>query len=263
MNRIDDTFARLRNAGRKALVTFITAGCPSLAATQSLVLEMERRGADLIELGIPFSDPIAEGPVIQQANVRALAEGVTPGKIFDLVHCLRQKTQIPLVFLLYFNTILHYGLDRFFAECAAMGVDGVIIPDLPFEESGEIAEHTQKYGVYQISMVAPTSTPERMERICREAHGFLYCVSSLGVTGMRSTFHTDFQAMFDGLNGYTDIPKCIGFGISTPQQVSSLKDYCDGVIVGSAIVNRTLSAPNAEAAVQSVGEYTQSLRDAL
>lgn len=263
MNRIDKTFAGLKKAGKKALITFVTAGDPSAEVTRQLVLEMERQGADLIELGIPFSDPIAEGPVIQRANERALSAGFTLSAAFGLVRALRQKTQVPLVFLMYYNHILHYGPDRFFTACRDAGVDGVILPDLPFEESGEIAPFTEQYGVYQISMVSPTSSEARLKAICGQAKGFLYCVSSMGVTGMRSSFGMDFDAMFRKLDRFTDTPKCLGFGISTPEHIQSLKHYCDGLIVGSALVNQVAEGGTGEEKVRRVGSLTRALKAAF
>ena len=260
-NRIDAAFQRLREQDKKALITFVTAGCPDLEASRELVLEMERQGADIIELGIPFSDPIAEGPVIQAADQKALEQGVTPKDVFDLVASLRQDTQVPLVFLLYYNIILHMGPEKFFQACAQAGVDGVIIPDLPWEESAEIAALTRVYGVYQISMVAPTSNQERMQQICADAKGFLYCVSSLGVTGTRSQFHTDFKTMFQQLNSFTNLPKCIGFGISTPEHIRQLRGFGDGLIVGSALVKHTLE--DSRKAVSEAGALTRELRTAM
>lgn len=262
-NRIDKKFAELKTAGKKALITFITSGDPDLEMTEKLVLEMERNGADLIELGIPFSDPIAEGPVIQRANIRALANGVNLDKIFQAVEELRSQTQIPIVFLMYFNSILSYGLDKFFSRCKSAGTDGVIIPDLPYEESDEIAEYTEKYGVYQISMVAPTSTEERIKKICERARGFLYCVSSLGVTGTRQEFKTDFGRLFETVDKYAKIPKCLGFGISSPEQVKELKDYCDGVIIGSAVIKQIENAETGNEKISAVGSFTKSLSSAL
>ncbi len=263
VNRIDEKFRMLRKQKQKALITFITAGDPDLLTTAELVLRMEQSGADIVELGIPFSDPIAEGPVIQEANLRALAGGATLVKIFDMVRTLREKTQIPLVFLMYYNSILHFGEEAFFKACAGSGVDGLIVPDLPFEESAELKELTEKYGVYQISMVAPTSCGQRMERITKQAKGFLYCVSSLGVTGMRTDFQTDFDKMFHTLNAFSDVPKCLGFGISSPEQSHQLRQYGDGVIVGSAVVQRVAQGRTEKEKLQSVAAFTKALKESL
>lgn len=263
MNRIDLKFKQLKENNQKALVTFLSAGDPSLDVTRETILEMERCGASVVEIGVPFSDPIAEGPVIQRANVRALKGGVNLDKIMEMVEGLRKETDIPLVYLMYFNSILSYGIDRFFKRCKEVGIDGVIIPDLPYEESDEIYEYTEKYEVYQISMVAPTSTKERMKNITEKAKGFLYCVSSLGVTGIRKEFKTNFNSMFDTLNSLSDIPKCIGFGISTPDNIRSLKPYADGLIVGSAFVKRIEEGKTDEDKIKSVGELTKELYDAL
>lgn len=262
-NRIDSTFENLRANGKKALVTFLTFGDPDIETSKSLVLEMEKSGADLIELGIPFSDPMAEGPVIQAANVRALKNEINLDIIFNAVKELRENTQIPLVFLMYFNSLLSYGIEKFFESCQNAGVDGVIIPDLPFEESDEIYDYTQKYGVYQISMVSPTSSDERMKKICDRAKGFLYCVSSLGVTGVREGFSTDFDDIFARLNSLSNIPKCIGFGISKPEHISALKRYCDGLIVGSAIVKQVGAGETTDDKINNVKQKVEELAAAL
>ena len=240
-NRIDKKFSLLRDENKKALITFITFGDPDIETSKKLVLEMEREGADLIEIGVPFSDPMAEGPVIQAANVRALKNEINLDKIFKAVSELRQETEIPLVFLMYFNSLLSYGIEDFFKNCAESGVDAVIIPDLPFEESGEIYDYTVKYNVYQISMITPTSSEERAKKICQRAKGFLYCVSSMGVTGM---------------------PKCLGFGISKPKHIEGLKHYCDGLIVGSAIVNQIAEGSINDEKVEKVGALTKVLAEA-
>lgn len=265
MNRIDQRFARLRAEGKKALMTFITAGDPSLETTRDLILELERSGADFIQLGVPFSDPIAEGPVVQEANIRALNGGATLDKIMDAVREVREDTDIPLIYLMYYNSLLHYGAERFFAQCAEIGIDGVIIPDLPYEESGEIAEYTEKYGIYQIFMIAPNSDTdmERVNAICKEAKGFLYCVSSRGVTGARSEFHTDFAAMHRDIARFTDLPQCIGFGISEPAQAHALRDYCDGIIVGSAIVQQIAQGETVGEKLRMAGSLARSLKTAL
>lgn len=262
-NRIDLCFKKLRESNSKALITFITMGDPDIETSKKLILESEKSGASLIELGIPFSDPMAEGPVIQAANVRALKGDINLDKIFEAVKELRTQTQIPLVYLMYFNSLLNYGTEKFFKRCAECGVDGVIIPDLPFEESDEIYDLTQEYGVYQISMVSPTSSEERMKKICERANGFLYCVSSMGVTGVRDGFSTDFDKMFTALNKFSEIPKCIGFGISKPEHISALKQYCDGLIVGSAIVRQIEAGVSPEEKIANVKRLTETLAGAL
>jgi tryptophan synthase alpha chain len=262
MGRIEDKFAELKRRGRKALITFITAGDPDLAATVRIVEEMERQGADLIELGIPYSDPIAEGPVIQAANARALRNPIRIRDIMQSVKEMRKTVTVPLLYLLYCNCILQYGIERFFADCREVGLDGVIVPDLPYEEREELESAADQYGVVMITLVAPTSR-DRVEKLARNAKGFLYCVSSLGVTGVRSSFSTDFEEFFRFIDKATDIPKALGFGISTAEHVRSLKGYCDGLIVGSAMVKRIEASANADEAVTAVGRYTKELREAM
>lgn len=258
-NRIDMKFKELKEKGEKAFITFFTLGDPDLETSKKIVLEMEKNGASLIELGIPFSDPMAEGPVIQAANVRALKKVINLDLIFAAVKELREETQVPLVFLMYFNSLLSYGIEDFFKMCKDSGVDGVIIPDLPFEESDEIYEYTQKYNVYQISMVSPTSTEDRVKKICERAKGFLYCVSSMGVTGVREKFSTDFEEIFKTLDNYPYIPKCIGFGISKPEHIMELKKFCDGIIVGSALVKLIGDDVTIDEKVKNVGMLTAEL----
>lgn len=260
MNRIDGKFEQLKQEGRKALITFVTAGDPDLDATVDLVLAMEQGGADIVELGVPFSDPVAEGPVIQEASLRSLQNGTTLQKIFETVKTLRQKTDMPLLLMMYINTIFRFGTERFFDLCVQCGIDGVIVPDLPFEERDEIKDASQRTGVYSISLVAPTSH-ERVKMIAKEAKGFLYCVSSTGVTGMRKEFSTDFQEFFDTVNRYSPVPAAVGFGIATPEQARAMKGYCDGVIVGSAIVD--LVAQYQSEAAEPVKALVSSLRQAL
>ena len=219
----------------KAFIGFLTAGDPSLEKTEEFVLEMVKAGADLIEIGIPFSDPIAEGEVIQRANIRALANGTTMDKVFETVKRIRQKTQVPIVFLTYLNPVFTYGYDHFFRECSEHGVDGVIIPDIPFEEKGELMPFSDKYNVAIISLIAPTSE-ERINKLASCAKGFVYCVSSKGVTGVRNEIKTDLQSIVSTVRSATKTPVAVGFGISTPQQASEIAKYADGIIVGSAIV---------------------------
>ncbi|RNC29824.1 MAG: Tryptophan synthase alpha chain [Candidatus Dichloromethanomonas elyunquensis] len=267
-NRIDQKFQQKLAQGKKALITFITAGDPDLETTRRLVMAMEEAGADLVELGVPYSDPIAEGPVIQAANTRALKNDVRIDRLFELVSDLRTnpnpslKTEIPLLFLLYVNCILQYGKAKFFDKCVEKGIDGLIIPDLPYEESEEIAEEAVRTGIRLIRLVAPSSNA-RIETIAGEAEGFLYCVSSLGVTGTRSSFSTDFRDFFGRINRFKSAPCAVGFGISSPEQVRELKEYCDGIIVGSAVVQRIAEAESPDQAVVSIGKFVKSLREAL
>lgn len=244
----------------KAFIPFVTCGDPSLDVTEQLVYAMADAGADLIELGIPFSDPTAEGPVIQAANVRALAGGVTTDKIFDMVRRIRQKTQIPMVFMTYANVVFSYGSEKFISTAAEIGMDGLILPDLPFEEKDEFNPLCRQYGLDLISLIAPTSH-ERIAMIAKEAAGFVYCVSSLGVTGMRSNIATDIGGMVDLVRRSTDVPCAVGFGISTPEQAAKMAAVSDGAIVGSAIV-KLCEAYGADC-VPQVKEYVQSMKNAV
>ncbi len=219
----------------KAFIGFLTAGDPSAECTVEYILAMEEAGADLIEIGIPFSDPTAEGPVIQEANVRALRAGMTVEGVFRIVERVRQKSQVPLVFLTYLNPVFHYGYEAFLARCRDLGVDGLIIPDLPYEEKGELAPLARTYGVDVISMIAPTSR-QRIQMIAAEAEGFVYVVSSMGVTGVRTEIQTDVRSIVETIRTVTDTPAAIGFGISTPAQAEEMAAVSDGAIVGSAIV---------------------------
>jgi len=237
-NRIDAAFANLRKEGRKAFIPFITAGDPSTQASYEIAKAMIENGADLIEFGVPYSDPSADGPVIMRADARALLHGTRLADVFELAARITGEfPDLPVVLLLYFNSIFVYGQERFFSACGKAGISGVIIPDLPLEERDEARPFADAHGVYLISMVTPVSQ-ERTKRILAQAQGFLYCVASLGVTGERASYSTDFKDYFDTLNQLSDIPKCIGFGVSTPEQKKQLETYCDGVIVGSAIVRR-------------------------
>ena len=247
-------------ANGKAFIPFLTCGDPSLEVTEQLIYAMEEAGADLIELGLPFSDPTAEGPVILAANVRALSGGVTTDKIFDMVKRLRQNTKIPMVFMTYANVVFSYGTERFIQKAASLGMDGLILPDVPFEEKEEFDSVCKKYGLDLISLIAPTSH-ERIAQIAKEAEGFVYCVSSLGVTGMRSAITTDIGAMVQLVKAAKDIPCAVGFGISTPEQAAAMAAKSDGAIVGSAIVK--LCGQYKEACVPYVKEYVKSMKDAV
>ena len=246
--------------GGKAFIPFITCGDPSLEITEQLVYAMEEAGADLIELGIPFSDPTAEGPVIQEANVRALSGGVTTDKVFDMVRKIRRKSSIPMVFMTYANVVFSYGTDRFMKTAKEVGMDGLILPDVPYEEKEEFDSVAKAYGLDLISLIAPTSA-NRIAMIAKEAEGFLYLVSSLGVTGTRSEIKTDLGSIVEVVRENTDVPCAIGFGISTPEQAKQMAELSDGAIVGSAIVK--ILAQYGKDAPKYVGEYVKSMKDAL
>jgi tryptophan synthase, alpha subunit len=245
---------------KKAFIPFITCGDPDLATTAACVRAAVQNGADLIELGIPFSDPTAEGPVIQGANVRALQGGVTTDRIFDLVRELRADVKVPMVFMTYANVVFSYGARQFISTCREIGIDGLILPDLPFEEKEEFAPICHQYGVDLISLIAPTSE-NRIAMIAKEAEGFLYIVSSLGVTGMRSEIRTDLASIVKVVRQNTDIPCAIGFGISTPEQAKKMADLSDGAIVGSAII-KLLEKYRTDAPTH-VGAYVREMKDAM
>ncbi len=244
----------------KAFIPFITCGDPNLKTTAAVVRAAVENGADLIELGIPFSDPTAEGVVIQEANVRALKGGVTTDKVFELVRYLRGDVKVPMVFMTYANVIFSYGAEEFIASCEKIEIDGLILPDLPFEEKGEFLSLCRKYGVDLISMIAPTSE-NRIAMIAREAEGFVYVVSSLGVTGVRSEIKTDLTSIVAAVRKNTKIPCAIGFGISTPAQAKKMAGISDGAIVGSAIIK--IIAKHGEEAPKFVGEYVREMKDAI
>ena len=244
----------------KAFIAFITCGDPDLQTTASVVRAAVQSGADLIELGIPFSDPTAEGPVIQGANLRALNGGVTTDKVFDFVQELRCDVSVPMVFMTYANVVFSYGAERFISTCRDVGIDGLILPDLPFEEKEEFQPICRKYGVDLISMIAPSSD-RRIARIAKEAEGFLYIVSSLGVTGTRSEITTNLASIVQVVRENTDIPCAIGFGISTPEQAKKMAELSDGAIVGSAIIK--IIEKYGKDAPEHVGQYVRSMKDAL
>ena len=260
MNRIEKTLAELKAKGEKALITFVTAGDPDLETTEKLGLEMFDNGVDIVEIGVPFSDPVAEGKVIQAASLRSLSNGTDLTKIFGTVESLRKKTDKPLILMMYVNTIFRFGTERFFKLCREKGIDGVIVPDLPFEERDEIRSFAEDNGIIPISLVAPTSH-QRIESIASDAHGFLYCVSSTGVTGTRSKFSTNFDEFFGEIKKSCKVPAMVGFGISNPEQAAKMGSYCDGVIVGSAVVK--IIAEYGRDSIKKVGEFVRSLKDAL
>ena len=244
----------------KAMIPFITCGDPSLEVTEQLVYAMEAAGADLIELGIPFSDPTAEGPVIQAASMRALSGGVTTDDIFEMVAGIRKKIQVPLAFMTYANVVFSYGTEKFVKKAAALGIDGLILPDVPFEEKEEFDSVCRQYGMDLISLIAPTSH-DRIRMIAEEASGFVYCVSSLGVTGERTDITTDVGQMTGLVKTFGHIPCAVGFGISTPQQAKKMAEVSDGVIIGSAIVR--LCGTYKEDCVPYVARYVRSIKEAI
>ena len=255
MSRISDAFK-----DRKAFIAFTTGGDPDIETTEKLVLAMEEAGADIIEIGIPFSDPVAEGVVIQNADERALRNGCTTDKLFDMVKRLRQRTDVPLIFMTYLNPVYTYGKDRFLRNCVECGIDGIIVPDMPYEERVELADVCDQYKVDLISMIAPTSN-ERTATIAQDAKGFVYCVSSLGVTGVRSQITTDISEMVANVRAVSDVPCAIGFGISTPEQAKSMSTIADGVIVGSAIVR--IVGKYGRDCIEPVREYVSSMKKAM
>lgn len=255
MSKISEIFEN-----NKAFIGFLTAGDPSLEKTAEFILTMEKGGADLIEIGIPFSDPIAEGPVIEKANIRALSVGTTTDKIFDMVKRVRSKTQIPLVFLTYMNPVFVYGVEKFFKNCRETGINGIIIPDLPYEEKNEVLGVATAYDVDVITLIAPTSK-DRIQTLAKDATGFIYLVSSMGVTGVRSEIKTDINAIIANIKQVSKTPVAVGFGISTPEQAKEISKTADGVIVGSAIVR--IIAEHGENAGDVLFEYVKSLKDAI
>lgn len=247
-------------ANGKAFIPFVTCGDPDLETTANIVRAMAEAGADLIELGIPFSDPTAEGPVIQSANVRALSAGTTTDRIFDLVQDLRKDVTIPMVFMTYANVVFSYGAEKFISTCQEIGIDGLILPDIPYEEKDEFDPICKRYGVDLISMVAPTSE-DRIAMVAKEASGFIYVVSSLGVTGVRSEITTDIGAMVQLIRANSSCPCAVGFGISTPEQAKKMAGLADGAIVGSAIVK--LIAQYGREAVPYVADYVKQMKEAV
>jgi len=246
--------------GQKAFIPFITCGEPSLEITEQLIYAMAESGADLIELGIPFSDPTAEGPVIQAASERALKNGTTTDKIFEMVGRVRRESDIPLAFMTYANVIFSYGKERFIGKASELGIDGIILPDVPYEEKEEFSPICQEHGIDFISLIAPTSN-ERIQMIAKDAAGFVYCVSSLGVTGVRNEITTDLGAMVELVKSEKDIPCAIGFGISTPEQAEEMAKVSDGVIVGSAIVK--MCEKYGDECVPYIEEYVKTMKEAI
>jgi tryptophan synthase alpha chain len=262
MNRIDERFRRLREAGGRALIPYLTAGDPDLATTEALILEFERRGADLLEIGVPFSDPLADGVTIQQASQRALQRGTTLVRIFDMARAVRPRCSMPLLLMSYANPIFHFGFARFAKEASAAGIDGLIVPDLPPEEATGLIEATAPHDLHIVFLLAPTSSRERIQKVAAASKGFIYYVSLRGVTGTRSRLSSDLEAAIRMIRGETDKPLAVGFGISNPDQVRMVAGMADGVIVGSAIVSLLERYGGTANLVQRAGDFVASLKAA-
>jgi tryptophan synthase alpha chain len=263
----ETAYEKIRSAfystpGRKAFIPFITGGDPDIDTTKKLIIALEKAGADIIEIGIPFSDPVAEGPVIEEADARALAGGCTVEKLFGMVTEVKKELNrdIPLLFMTYYNPIFGYGKERFISRAKAAGITGLIVPDLPYDERDELLDITNAADLALISLIAPTSG-ERIPTIAQNSDGFLYCVSSLGVTGTRSSIGNAAEKMIQGAKAVSDIPCAVGFGVSTPEQAKAAAVYADGVIIGSAIVK--IIAKEGQNAVQPVFDFAQSIRAAI
>lgn len=262
MSRIAGAFAELKRNGKKALVTFITAGDPDLAATEELIPLLAESGADIIELGVPFSDPMADGPTIQLSSERALAAGTTLPKILATVKSVRALTQVPIVLMGYFNPILSYGLERFAADAAAAGVDGVLLVDLPPEEAGEFKACADRHGIDVIFLLTPTSDATRIRTVARQARGFIYYVSVTGVTGVRSGVEESVAGNVATIKARITVPVAVGFGIATPEQAARVADVADGVVVGSAIV-KLFETCTGDELKQKLAAFVSSLKGAI
>jgi tryptophan synthase alpha chain len=262
MGRIDDTFRRLRASGERALVPYFTAGDPDLETTRALIEEAASRGADLIELGLPFSDPLADGPTIQRAGARALAGGVSLATLLPMVAAVRKQVAVPLVLMTYLNPLYRHGLDAAARDLADAGFDGVIVPDQPLEESAPLDRAARAAALDLVHMAAPTSGPERLRRIARASRGFVYLVALTGITGERDELPPDLVALIRDLRAVTTRPVCVGFGISTPAHVAEVVRYADGAVVGSAIVRLVETLAGDTRLVRKVGDFVAALKDA-
>ena len=250
MNRINRKFNELKKENKKALITYITAGFPSIDKTEELIYAQERGGASFIEIGIPYSDPVADGPIKQKAGEVALKGGTNLEKIFKVVERVRKNTHIPLIFLVYYNTVFAYGIEKFISSCESIGIDGLIIPDLPLEEQEEIQPYIEGKSVALIPLVAPTSK-HRIKKVVENKSGFVYCVSSLGVTGRGGEFHREIEGFLNEVRACTDLPIAVGFGISKKEHIDKLKNYADGIIVGSAIVSKVEESNGCQEALEN------------
>jgi tryptophan synthase alpha chain len=263
VSRLDATFEHLRARGERALVAYVMAGDPSLADTERLVVEAEARGADVVELGVPFSDPLADGPVVQRAGTRALAAGASLSRVLEMVATLRARVRVPLVLMTYYNPLLAFGLKAFAQTAVDVGADGVIVPDLPHEESEPLRAEAEPAGLDLVQLVAPTSPPARVKTIARLSRGFVYLVSLTGVTGERRELPPDLEAQVRTLRLVTTKPVCVGFGVSTPGQVAAVGRLADGVVVGSAIVRVIEQHAGTPRLVDEIGKFVADLKEPL
>lgn len=263
MNRIVEKFAQLKKSGQKGFVVYIGAGDPNLEATRQLGLAFDKVGVDILELGVPFSDPLADGLVNQLAAQRGLESGTTPGKVLETVAAIRKESQIPIVLYIYFNLIHKVGIEKFISDAAKAGVDGLLVLDLPPEESGNYESLMSKAGLCNIYLVAPTTPDERIAFIVPRGAGFIYYVSREGVTGMQQKISETIPAMTAKIRTHTNLPIAIGFGVSTPEQAKTIADYGDGVVVGSAIVNQIAEHGKSPELVKRVSEFVKSLGAAI
>ncbi len=259
MNRIDRRFSQLKERGERALVCFLTCGDPDFDTTERLVERIAECGADVVELGVPFSDPLADGPSIQSANFRALSAGASVTGVLESVRSIRKSCDVPIVLMTYYNPVQKYGLSRFATDAADTGVDGVILTDLPFEEGREWKMAADRVGLATIPLVAPTSTKERIELLAKMASGFIYCVSRVGVTGARNDMPPELEALVKTIKSVSDLPVAVGFGISTPEHVQRVTAFADGAVVGSALVNVIADSASGDV-VQRAGELVRSLK---
>ncbi|HAU32112.1 MAG TPA: tryptophan synthase subunit alpha [Desulfotomaculum sp.] len=262
-NRITEKFQELKASGKKGLITYMTAGDPNLETNIEIASIMESAGADLIEIGIPFSDPVADGPSIQQASIRSLSKGITMLQIIETIGKIRQRVKVPLIIMTYYNPILQYGLEKFVVDAVLAGVDGIIVPDLPFEECGQLFDFTDSAGLCLIQLVAPTTTDGRMEKIFSRSRGFIYCVSVTGITGIRNEINTDLRSLTARISKYTTLPIAIGFGIGGPLQAGMVAHYCDAVVVGSALVDTIAYAKDSQTMLIQVNSLIKDIKTAL
>jgi len=259
MNRIDKKFEELKRTGKKALIVYIAAGDPNITITKRLVMEFENRGVDIVELGVPFSDPLADGPTIQAASQRALKHNICLKDIFRAVRSLRKTVRIPFVLMTYYNPVLQYGVKKFISDAKDSGVDGVIVPDLPHEESDELLSYAKKEDFSLVQFAAPTSTDDRLKAVSRKAGGFIYYVSITGVTGARSKLEHDVKENVRRIKRFTRKPVCVGFGVSTPEQARYISRVADGVIVGSAVIRVIEKYIGKRGLIKEVGKFVHSL----